>query len=355
MKKYLRANLKFSWKDTLITAVIFAIAFLLCFILQTFSSNDFHVPLIFVLVVVIVSRMTDGYFYGILAAIISVFAVNYIFTFPYFQLDFTLTGYPLTFITMLIVSFVTSTLTTQIKAQEGYIKESEKEKIRADLLRGISHDLRTPLTGIAGASGALLENENIPKEKKRELLKDINDDAQWLIRMVENVLSITKVGNTEYSIHKEPEIVEEIAGAAVAKFRKQWPDIQVKVSVPDEMLFVPMDAMLIEQVIMNILHNSAIHGENCSRILIRILRKKDMAEFIFEDNGRGFSDEYLHGGENAKWQAALTAGRTDRQKNMGIGLSVCRTIIEAHKGSIELSNLPEGGARVCFTLPLQDD
>ena len=352
-EKLYQKNIRFSVRDTLVTAGIFAAAFTLCFFLQHFSANDFHVPLIFVLVVMIISRMTEGYFYGIIAVFISVIAVNYVFTYPYFELDFMLTGYPLTFITMLIVSFVTSTMTSRIKTQERYIKESEKEKIRADLLRGISHDLRTPLTGIAGASNTLMENNNIPEEKKKELLTDINNDAQWLIRMVENVLSITRIGNTEYDLRKEQEMVEEIIGESTAKFRKQRPDITTCISVPDEMLFVPIDAMLIEQVIMNILHNSAIHGENCSRIDIQVSKEEDKAVFSFHDNGKGFSESFLQNSAGKRWVAPVQTGRTDRQKNMGIGLSVCKTIIEAHNGDLYLSNSPEGGALVKFELPLK--
>ena len=353
-KKKIRKAILFSGRDSLVTAGVFAAAFALCFFLQRFSTNDTHVPIIFVLVVMLVSGWTDGYFYGILATVVGVIAVNYMFTYPYFQLDFTLTGYPLTFLTMLIVSFFTSTITTRIKTQERYIIESEKEKIRANLLRGISHDLRTPLTGIAGATNALLENDDIPAEKQKELLKDINDDAQWLIRMVENVLSITRIGSQEYSISKESEIVEEIVGEAVYKFRKQWPDIKVSVRVPEEVLFVPMDAMLIEQVIMNILHNSAIHGGHCSRIDIIIRHEGDSAVFTFADDGTGFADDSLRPDKGGVRIPGTLADNTDRQKNMGIGLSVCQTIIQAHNGTLSAGNAKGGGAVVEFRLPVKE-
>ena len=192
IKRYIR----FSWRDTLITAGVFSAAFVICFVLQRFSENDFHVPLIFVLVVMIISRLTDGYFYGIIATALGVVSVNYVFTYPYFELDFTLTGYPLTFATMLLVSIVTCTMTTRIKNQERRIEEGEKEKIRADLLRGISHDIRTPVTGIAGSADVLLENEDLSENKRRELLIGIKEDTDWLIHMVENVLIVTRVGNS---------------------------------------------------------------------------------------------------------------------------------------------------------------
>ncbi|MBQ9031239.1 MAG: DUF4118 domain-containing protein [Parasporobacterium sp.] len=349
----IKKHICFSVRDTLITAGIFAAAFALCFVLQHFSENDFHVPLIFVLVVMIVSRMTDGYLYGLVAAAAGVISVNYVFTYPYFELDFTMTGYPLTFTTMLLVSLVTSTMTTRIKNQERYIKEGEKEKLRSELFRGISHDIRTPLTGIVGATTVLLENENISGEVRRELLQDINDDSQWLIHMIENVLSITRMGDSSETIRKEPEIVEEIIGEAIRKFRKQWPEIPVRVRIPDEMLFVPMDAILIGQVIQNILHNSMIHGEGCTRIEVEVFIEDQEAVFRFRDNGCGFTWDRS---ASRPGQPVLsdTTGRLDRQKNMGIGLSLCRTIIQAHKGRLELSNAPEGGAVVEFCLPLKE-
>lgn len=347
--------IKLSRKDSLATAGVFFAAFAVCFILQHFSTNDFHVPMIFVLVVLIVSAITDGYFYGILATFVGVFAVNYMFTYPYFQLDFTLTGYPLTFVTMVLVSLLTSTMTSRIKTQERYIKESEKEKIRANLLRGISHDIRTPLTGIVGATNALLENDDISEEKRKELLKDVNDDAQWLIRMVENVLSITRVGSDNYAIHTEEEIVEEIISESVYKFKKQWPNTQVNVHVPNEILFVPMDAMLIEQVIMNILHNSVIHGGKCTRIDIMVRQEEEMAVFTFHDDGMGFPDEKIEPEESNIQILLDSTEATDRQKNMGIGLSVCRTIISAHKGNLSCFNGENGGAVVEFRLPVKED
>ena len=352
---HLKGNIfTFSLRDTLRTIFVFACAFGLCFLLQNISENDSHVPLIFILVVMLVSRFTNGYFYGLLSVLLSFVAVNYIFTYPYFELNFSLTGYPLTFLTMLLVSLVTTTLTTQIKMQEIYIKENEKEKIRANLLRGISHDIRTPLTGIVGATNALLESDDIAPEKQRELLRDVNDDAQWLIRMVENVLTITKVSDASYSLPEESEIVEEIVSAAVLQFRKARPDIEVRVDVPEEVLFVPMDATLIQQVMLNIMHNSAIHGKTCTQIDIRITKADGFAVFTFTDNGCGFSWKDQSKDAGLAWPSMAT-DRPDKQRNMGIGLSVCRTIISAHNGDFRIWNPEEGGAAVEFRLPLEEE
>ena len=135
-------------KNIIITAAMLAAATAICFILRPLVPTDTHVPLIYVLAVLCVSRLTEGYFYGVLASMVAVVGVNYIFTYPYFQVDFTVTGYPLTFIVMLTVSISVSALMTQIKMQEHVRLKAEKERMRANLLRAVSHDIRTPLTSI---------------------------------------------------------------------------------------------------------------------------------------------------------------------------------------------------------------
>ncbi len=107
------------------------------------------------------------------------------FTYPYWAFNFTLSGYPLTFLTMLCVSLITCTMTTKLKQQERIRAESEKEKMRANLLRSVSHDIRTPLTSIVGVTSTLLETPNLPIAEQRQLLEDARDEAQWLIRVVE--------------------------------------------------------------------------------------------------------------------------------------------------------------------------
>ena len=178
-----------------------------CQTLKGVSSSDVHVPMIFVLAVLIVSLLTDGYFYGALAALVSVVGVNWAFTYPFFMLDFSIYGYPLTFMTMLAVGFAVSTLTSRVKEQERIRLESEKEKMRANLLRSISHDLRTPLTSISGSISAVLENGgSLGETQCKELLQDAKGDADWLCRMVENLLSITRIsGDDVRGIQKEDE------------------------------------------------------------------------------------------------------------------------------------------------------
>ena len=151
------------------------------------------ISLCYILALFLTARYTTGYFYGVLSALISVGCVNFLFTYPYFELNFTLTGYPMSFIAMFTISIITSALTTNIKEQARIISErekllmdAEKEKMRANLLRAISHDLRTPLTSIIGSSTVYLENEaHLTDIEKKSLVSHILEDSNWLLNMVE--------------------------------------------------------------------------------------------------------------------------------------------------------------------------
>ena len=339
-------------RNILITLTILAAAAVICFFLQQSVGTEVHAPLLFVLAVLFISRFTDGYGYGIFSAMASVIAVNYIFTYPYFAFNFTITGYPLTFLVMLAVALSVSALTTQIKNQEKLRLESEKEKMRANLLRAVSHDIRTPLTSIAGSASVILENQDaLSQDKVMELVANIKEEAQWLVRMVENLLSITRMNAENAKIDKQEELAEEVISAAVSKFKKRFPGIETEVYVPDEILLVPMDATLIEQVLVNLLENSVIHGRTTSRIRIQVSKQEEMAVFSVEDNGGGIDESVLpvifDGNLVARGESS------DNKRNMGIGLSVCKSIIKAHRGNMRAENREEGGARMIFTLPME--
>jgi two-component system sensor histidine kinase KdpD len=353
----LKNQLPISWRDTLIFAVIFTAAIAVCILLNPNSSGDYHAPLIFVLAVMIVSLNTEGYFYGILAAVLAVIGVNYLFTYPYMALNFSITGYPLTFVTMLTVSLIISTLTTRLKEQERMRVEIEKEAVRANLLRAISHDLRTPLTSIVGSTSAILDSyDSLSPETKRELLGGVREDAQWLIRMVENILSITRIGTepSQTQLIKKPEAVEEILGEVLDKFKKRYSGIAVSVKVPAELLMVWMDAMLIEQVILNIMENAVIHGVTTTEISVSVYRRDLEAIFEIRDNGKGISPDVYPKLFNESIPSTLRQ-ETDNKRSMGIGLYVCTSIIKAHGGTLKAENvIDSGGTKFYFTLPMDE-
>ena len=233
--------------------------------------------------------------------------------------------------------------------------ETEKEKMRSNLLRAVSHDLRTPLTGIIGAATTLLENgTQIASEDSRRMLMDIQHDAEWLIHMVENLLSVTKITGGTTNLKKQDEIIEEIVGEAVGRIRKRFPDSVVNVSVPEEMLIVPMDATLIEQVLINLMENAVQHGKTTTRIELRLSSADGLAVFEVADNGCGIEKELLP----HLFEGYLTRDQeeiSDQRRNMGIGLSVCMSIVQAHGGTMRAENRKKGGALLQFSLPLEEN
>ena len=338
----------FSLRDLLVTIAILLCAAGVCSLLRTADTSDGFASPIFVLAVLLTSRLTTGYLFGLIAAVLGVICVNFIFTYPYWAFNLTISGYPLTFLSFFTVSVITSTLTTQIKRQELLRVENEKEKMRANLLRSVSHDIRTPLTSIVGSTSAVLENPGLSERERRELLENAREEAQWLIRVVENLLSITRMGDAQARIAKEPEPAEEVLGAAAQKFRRRFPQVKVTVSAPEELLMVPMDPILIEQVLANLLENAAVHG-GAANVALLLEAEEGFARITVRDDGRGIPRENLDG----LFDGRPRAGRPpdgDGKRNMGLGLSVCRAIVLAHGGSIAARNLPRG-AEFSFRLP----
>jgi len=340
----------FNWRDLLITVILFSAAVALCITMQAAQGVDGFAAPVFVLVVLMVSLLTNGYLFGLIASVLGVVCVNFIFTYPYWSLNFTLTGYPVTFLTLLAVSITTCTLTTRLRQQERLRNENEREKMRANLLRSVSHDIRTPLTSIVGSTSAVLDNPGLSLPEQRELLEDVRNEAQWLIRVVENLLSITRMGDSQAHITTEPEAAEEVVGEAARKFRRRFPNISVSVAVPDNLLLVPMDPILIEQVLSNLLENAAVHGRTTSHIHLSVQEDDGFARFSVIDNGQGVPpkilptlfDGTIHRHENSSG---------DGKRNMGLGLSVCCAIVHAHGGTMDAKNI-EVGSEFSFRLPL---
>lgn len=348
MKKHITKNI-------LLTLTLLALSTLLSFLFFHLGNrNVANITLIYILALILIALQTKGYWYGIISSLFCVIAVNYFFTYPFFKLNFTLDGYPVTFLGMLAISLLASAATTRMKLQQAAITERErelaeadKEKLRANLLRAVSHDLRTPLTSIIGSASSYLENNgDFTEAEKQELIENIKNDSEWLLNMVENLLSITRIQGDSHSLHKSLEVVEEVISEAIVRLQKRHPDIQVHVSMPNDFLMVSMDATLIEQVLINLLENAYIHSSSQKPLELIIRQTENNIEFIVRDYGIGLEETklpYLFEGQYSRHSA-------DGHKGMGIGLSICKTIITAHDGTITAAN-HENGAEFSFTLP----
>ena len=342
--------------------VIFATVFSLATIVSTVFHNiasdpSLNIAMIYVLGLFLVARYTDGYVFGLLFAVCSVVSVNYFFTYPYQDLNFTMDGYQVTFAGMLIIAMITSAMTTNMKdqatelaEQEKQLMEAQKEKMRANLLRAVSHDLRTPLTGIIGNSSSYLDMEDsLSAEDKRVLIEHIQDDANWLLGMVENLLSVTRIDNETAKVNKSYEAVDEVVASSITRFRKRFPGVEVKVKVPDDVVMVMMDAMLIEQVIINILQNAQIHAHSKKPLELTVEEKEEDVLFHVKDYGDGIDENRLDTIFDGESYTSKESNN-DSYKGMGIGLSICKTIVFAHGGTISAKNHEEG-AEFCFSLP----
>mgnify|MGYP000757452667 FL=1 len=235
--------------------------------------------------------------------------------------------------------------------KEKLIAEGEKEKMRANLLRSISHDLRTPLTSIIGASSSLTNDSlNLSEEERSHLMRNITEDAAWLLNMVENILSVTKIQDDNRTLNKSSEPLEEIMSDSVHRVKRRIPDANIQITLPDEFVLVPMDALLIEQVIINLLENALKHSHSKKPIeLYATIEPKTVTVYV-KDYGIGISNDKK---DEIFKSYTRRNNSPDRDKGMGIGLSICQTIIEAHNGEIHADTHDEGSV-FYFSLPKED-
>ena len=239
-----------------------------------------------------------------------------------------------------------------VDESQKILLEKEKENMRSNLLRAISHDLRTPLTCILGSTATLMENRSMLQEDVCDrLLSDIHHDAEWLIQMVENLLSVTKISGEGTKLKKQDEVVEEIVAESVAKIQKRFPSSQIRVRVPDELLLVPMDAMLIEQVLINLMENAIRHSGTEKPIYLTVKHLWHHVYFSVLDQGIGIEEERLP----HIFDGTTSSKSSDSSRGLGIGLPICKTIISAHGGEIYAKNNESGGANFTFVLPMKGE
>ena len=323
--------------NTLFTLTLLGIATALAFLFFSFvSENTANIALLYIIAQILIARYTNGYLHGLFSSIFSVICINFFFTYPFFRLNFTLSGYPVTFIGMLIITLLTTATTSRLK------KQTE-----------VSHDLRTPLTSIIGTTSSLLSDDSILSDaEKRELLENIENDSSWLLNMVENLLSVTRINDTvTHQVNKTPEIVEEVVAEAVQRLKKRFPSASIIVHVPTDYLLIPMDAILIEQVLINLLENALIHSGSSHSPELTVTDHPDHVTFCVKDFGHGLNPDVI---PDIFSGICHNTGSVDSHKGMGIGLSICKTIIDAHNGYIEAKN-HTNGALFLFTLPKEEE
>lgn len=233
-----RELLLYSPKDFFISLLLYAASVFVCLILRHFDTSKAtsYVAMIFLLDVFLTAFFTDGFLFSLLDAVLGVLSVDYTLPEPYWHISFTLSGVPVTFLVMMTISILTGILTSRASSlMPSRARRSAKSSMPAPARRVA----RYPHTAdrIVGATNVLLEQEEtITPAQRHELIQSANQEAQWLIRIVENLLSITRIGAENACVTKTPEAAEEVIEGAVAKFRRRWPAIDVSVHLPDEFL-----------------------------------------------------------------------------------------------------------------------
>ena len=336
-------------RNTGISLLTLAAACAMSLVFQRLDVTE-HITTVFVFAVFIISLLTEGYLYGILSAVAGMVAINFAFTYPFFTFDFITPINLISAVIMLAVAVMTGMLTTKIKAYEAAKLESEREKMRANLLRAVSHDLRTPLTSIYSATSVLREGKNTLTEAQKDaMLLNIQKDSEWLIRMVENLLSVTRIENETMKISKTPTILDELIDSSVAKFSQRHPGQKVDVTVPEDIVVVSVDSILIEQVILNLLENAVCHAAGMTALALNVSTAANQVVFEVADDGCGIEEDRLK-----TLFSGCYEGRQDMahgtQRYAGVGLSVCYTIVKAHGGTITAENRKTGGAVFRFTV-----
>lgn len=223
---------------------------------------------------------------------------------------------------------------TELKSEKERVEmENEREKVRSNLLRAVSHDLRTPLTVISGIAETLGNSSDLKENTRQKLLADIQDESQWLIRMVENLLSITRINMDTMKVNKTAEPIEEIIEAVYQHLKKVYPEGQVEISLPSEVTFIQADPILIEQALFNIVENAFRHGEEKQPVKLTVYQKNDQTVFEIENDGEIPLKQF------EKIQTNLSSTSevpVDSKNGLGIGLSIVKTIIHAHNGKMEM-------------------
>ncbi len=232
-------------------------------------------------------------------------------------------------------------------------ENARQETLRANLLRSISHDLRTPLTSISGNAAILLDTaKTLSDAIREELYASIYDDAIWLNGLVENLLTITRTENGAMKLNLQTELISDAVEEALRHLDRNASKRNISTKLSDELLFVNMDAGLIVQVLINLINNAVKYTPEGTDILIGTARDKDRALVWVEDNGDGVPA----GDENKVFELFYTGVKRypDSRRGIGLGLALCRSIVQAHGGEIGVQNIQPHGARFCFTLPLAE-
>lgn len=241
----------------------------------------------------------------------------------------------------------------RIYAEREEIRVSmEGERLRATLLRAVAHDLRSPLTALSGASTLLADDfDRLSSEEKKKLAQDISEELIWLSNLVENILNMTRINDGKLALRMEEEVVDDVVGEVVGHMKRLLGARTLSISLPDEVLTLPMDGKLIVQVLVNLIDNAIRHTSPDGKIELSVRRQQEMMCFSVANDGEDIDPEI----EDTLFEGFVTSRRGvgDMTRGIGLGLAISKAIVEAHRGKIQAERNAPHGARFTFWLPLE--
>lgn len=292
---------------------------------------------------------------SVMTSLLSVACFDFFFVHPYFTFAVEDTQYLLTFAVMLTVAILISTLTTRVRKQAHAMSaaeiEIETERLRNALLSSLSHDLRTPLATITGATTTLLEDsDKLSDENRAELAQIVYEESERLNRLVSNLLDMTRLEVGSIAVNKEWQALDEVIGSSLARIEKKLDTRKVSVSMEPKLFLVPIDAVLMEQVFVNLLENATKYSPKESEITIDAkLLEGTTAVIEVADKGAGLQPEELQ----QLFDKFYRGKSASHFPGTGLGLTICKGIVQAHGGTITARNRDGGGAIFTITLPVE--
>lgn len=238
--------------------------------------------------------------------------------------------------------------------RERIKRAMEREHIKSTLLRSISHDLRTPLTGITGASAFILESfDSLQCDEIKKLISDIHEESKWLMQSIQNILNMTRISEGQLIVEKEYEAVDDLINQAVTHILQLSDSNRLRVFIPEDIILIYVDGKLIVQVLINLLTNALEHSGIDTIVELKAYKNKNVVVFQVSDNGIGIDDAI----KDTLFDEFVTVPRNvaDSTRGIGLGLSICKSIITAHNGIITAANNPGGGALFKIELPYEED
>ena len=348
---------KGAFANVTVTLGVFLATVMAAQALDAAGFSDATPIMVYVLGVIVCAMLTSDRRYCFLSTVLSVLGCNYFLVEPRFSFAVSSLDYLGTLVALFVVALLASQLVTLMRQSAEESMEAslvaQDARLRSDLLRAVSHDLRTPLTSISGSADMLLDPcADLSDDERERLVKGIYDDSVWLNNVVENLLAATRIEHGAVKLKLSCELVSEVIEEALSHVSRDVSRHAVVVVPSDELLLANMDGRVIVQVLVNLINNAIYHTQDGSTITISSWRDGDWCVISVADDGPGIPDE-----EKASVFEEFYTSRgshADARRGIGLGLSLCRSIIEAHGGTIRVEDVDPHGSAFVFTLEARE-